>query len=300
MDRLLTNILRSVGRIFPDCQTLAQAIAFNMFLAFFPLLLFALGILGVTSMFHDALREIPDRLNLILPPGSSDVVTGYFVRRALRPWTWMALGLGGTLLAGAQVMAGFMEGFRLIEGDILREGYWRRHLRALLMLCLTIVPMLVVIVLTVFGRQTRAWLMQETGSLYVTHELELTLNGIVVFTLAMIVLMVIYRIGRPDNPGYWELLPGAVVSTILWWVADVCFGFYVRKMPYDAVYRGLASAIGLLLWMFITALIVLLGAAYNAEAREEAIARDPARRPQFIIPVSPSSCAPTEDDSATP
>jgi uncharacterized BrkB/YihY/UPF0761 family membrane protein len=41
-------------------------------------------------------------------------------------------------------------------------------------------------------------------------------------------------------------------------------------MPYDAVYRGLAGAIGLLLWMFLTALIVLLGAAYNAEARESA------------------------------
>src|SRR5580658_5158120 len=127
MDSILRNIFRAVGRVFPDCVTLSQAIAFNMFLAFFPLLLFALGILGITSMFHDALREIPDRLNLILPPGSTDVVTGYFVRRALRPWTWMALGLGGTLLAGAQVMAGFMEGFRVIEGDILRDGYWRRH-----------------------------------------------------------------------------------------------------------------------------------------------------------------------------
>ena len=41
-----------------------------------------------------------------------------------------------------------------------------------------------------------------------------------------------------------------------------------RRVPYDAVYRGLASAIGLLLWMFLTAMIVLLGAAYNAEARE--------------------------------
>jgi membrane protein len=64
------------------------------------------------------------------------------------------------------------------------------------------------------------------------------------------------------------LLPGAVVSTVLWWAADIAFGSYVRRMPYDVVYRGLASAIGLLLWMFLTAIIVLLGAAYNAEARD--------------------------------
>jgi uncharacterized BrkB/YihY/UPF0761 family membrane protein len=39
-------------------------------------------------------------------------------------------------------------------------------------------------------------------------------------------------------------------------------------MPYDAVYGGLAAAIGLLLWMYLTAIVVLAGAAYNAEARE--------------------------------
>src|SRR5215470_17446570 len=118
MEAILRNLWRSCTRIFPDCITLSQAIAFNMFLAFFPLLLLALGLVGGTSFFHDALREIPDRLSLILPPGSSDVVTAYFVRRAANPWRWIALGLGGTLLAGTQVMVGYMEGFRLIEGDL--------------------------------------------------------------------------------------------------------------------------------------------------------------------------------------
>ena len=43
-------------------MTLSQAIAFNMFLAFFPLLLFTLGLLGGTRLFHDALQEIPEPL----------------------------------------------------------------------------------------------------------------------------------------------------------------------------------------------------------------------------------------------
>jgi membrane protein len=270
MEAILRHLVRAFGRIFPDCITLSQAIAFNMFLAFFPLLLLALGLVGGTSLFHDALREIPDRLSLILPPGSSEVVAGYFVRRAANPWRWLALGLGGTLIAGTQVMVGYMEGFRLIEGDLLRPGYWFRQLRALLLLCLTIVPMLAVVLLTVFGRQTRAWLMFETGSPYMTHELELAFYAVVVFVLAMAVLILLYRLGRPGHPGLVVLLPGAAVATVLWWAADICFGWYVRKMPYDAVYRGLASAIGLLLWMFLTAVIVLLGAAYNAEVRESA------------------------------
>ncbi|HTW23507.1 MAG TPA: YihY/virulence factor BrkB family protein [Candidatus Baltobacteraceae bacterium] len=269
MDAILTRLVRALGRVFPDCVTLSQAIAFNMFLAFFPLLLFTLGVLGGTRLFHDALQEIPDRLNLILPPGSAGVVSAYFVRKTIHTWRWMVLGLGGTLVTGTQVMVGYIEGFRVIEGDLLRPGYWRRQGRALLLLCLTIVPMLSVVTLTVFGKQTRAWLMLRTRSVYMTHELELTLYAIVVFVLAMGVLVVLYRLGRPGHPGMLDLLPGALVSTILWWAADIVFGWYVRKMPYDAMYRGLAAAIGLLLWMFLTAMIVLLGAAYNAEAREE-------------------------------
>ncbi len=257
---------RALGRIFPDCVILCQAIAFNMFLAFFPLLLLSLGLVGGTSLFHDALREIPERLMMILPPGTSNVVSGYFVRKVAHPGRWIWLGLGGTLIAGTQVMVGYIEGFRVIEKDAPRLGYWSRQLRALALLSVTIVPMLAVVIATVFGRQTRAWLMRRTGSVLLTHDLELAFYMAVVFVLGMGVLVVIYRVGRPGHPGWRELLPGAAVSTVLWWAVDIGFGWYVRKMPYDAIYRGLASAIGLLLWMFLTAIIVLLGAAYNAEA----------------------------------
>jgi membrane protein len=275
MDRIFRNLVRATGRVFPDCVTLGQAVAFNMFLAFFPLLLLALGLLSDTSLFQDALREIPDRLSQILPPGSATVVAGYFVRKTVHPWRWILLGLGGTLLAGMQTMVGFMEGFRVIEGDLLEPDYWRRQGRALGLLCLTIVPMLAVVVLTVFGKQARAWVMQQTDSPIFTHYVVLAVYAAVVFILAMGVLVLLYRLGRPGHKGYMALLPGAMVATVLWWTADITFGWYVRRMPYDVLYRGLASAIGLLLWMFLTAIIVLLGAAYNAEAREarEASAR---------------------------
>jgi membrane protein len=284
LQRILTNLVRAFGRIFPDCVTLSQAVAFNMFLAFFPLLLLALGLLSGTSLFPDALKEIPDRLSQILPPGSAAVVAGYFVRKTVHPWRWVLLGCGGTLLAGMQTMVGFMEGFRVIEGDLIELNYWRRQARALGLLCLTIVPMLAVVFLTVFGKQARAWLLQHTYSPNFVHFAELVGYAAVVFVLAMGVLVLLYRIGRPGHRGYKGLLPGAMVATVLWWAADISFGWYVRKMPYDVLYRGLASAIGLLLWMFLTAIIVLLGAAYNAEARE---ARQVATRPSKFTVIVP-------------
>jgi uncharacterized BrkB/YihY/UPF0761 family membrane protein len=42
----------------------------------------------------------------------------------------------------------------------------------------------------------------------------------------------------------------------------------VRKVPYNVVYGGLAAVIGLLIWMQLSAMIIFLGAAWNAELAE--------------------------------
>src|SRR5580704_11498837 len=196
MDRLLTNILRGVGRIFPDCQTLAQAIAFNMFLAFFPMLLLALGVLSSGSLFHNALRELPERLKVIVPPGSEDIV-----RKSAHPWKWSLIGLGGTLIAGSQVMAGFIEGFRVIEEDPFRLTYWRIQARSLILLSLTIIPTLTFVTLTVFGRQMRGWLVHRLADPALANVAIFLVQVAIVFVLSMLVLVLVYRIGRPGHPG---------------------------------------------------------------------------------------------------
>ncbi len=280
---MLRNLRRALGRVFPNCIIISQAIAFNMFCAFFPLLLLFLGFLGETSLFREALREIPEHLVLILPPGSTDVVSAYFVRPAIHPWRWIILGAGGTLIAGTQVMVGYIEAFRVIEGDLFRPSYFARQLRALTLLLLTIIPMLIVVTFTVFGKSMRLWINAHIASPYVSRELEIAFQVAFTLCLALGVLVALYRIGRPDHPNYVSLFPGAAVATALWWVADLIFGWYVRVMPYTTVYRGLAAAIGLLLWMLFTALIVLIGAAYNAEHRESRQATAAAAAAPIII-----------------
>jgi membrane protein len=52
------------------------------------------------------------------------------------------------------------------------------------------------------------------------------------------------------------------------WLANVLFGVYVRRVPYNVVYGGLAAVIGLIIWMQLSAVIIFLGAAWNAELEE--------------------------------
>src|SRR5258708_20432519 len=83
--------------------------------------------------------------------------------------------------------------------------------------------------------------------------------------LAMLALTVIYRVARPQEDSMRNVVPGAMVATLLWWLVDVLFGVYVRRVPYSVVYGGLAAVIGLIIWIQLSAVIIFFGAAWNPE-----------------------------------
>ena len=259
------TLFRSVLRVFPGCLTQSQAIAFNMFLAFFPMLLLALGVLTSAMRLRTSAHEMAARLREILPPGSQQVVVDFLARHGMHSWRWIALGLGGTLLAGTQVMKLMMNGFGMAYGDPQRHGFWSRQVRALLLLSATFVPWLAIVVFTVFGKQVRAWMIRHYGLPALFRGLWTVLLSSATLVVAILVLAVVYRVGRPGARDWREVLPGAVVATVLWLAANSAFGAYVRHVPHTLVYGGVAAAIGLMLWMQLTAMIVLLGAAFNAE-----------------------------------
>jgi membrane protein len=265
---LSKRALSMFGRVFPRCSMIAQAIAFNLFLAFFPTLLIAVGLATSPIGGRTALFDLISDLTRFLPPGSQQIVSEFLVKRGPQAWKWALVGLGGTLLAGAQVMKLLMEGIHIIYGDRERPGFFARQLRALALLILVIAPLLVAAILGVFGRPLRDWLALEFGKdTSVQRWWAIFFHGVAIL-LAMIAVTVIYRWARPRQQSLRSVLPGAMIATLLWWVADVGFGFYVRKMPYGIIYGGLAAVIGLLIWMELSTVIIFLGAAWNAELAE--------------------------------
>ena len=265
---LFKRAIKMFRRVFPRCSMISQAIAFNLFLAFFPTLLLVVAI--ATS----PLGSRTDLLNMItdftryLPPGSRQIVSEFLIRRAPQAWKWAVLGWAGTLLAGSQVMKLIMEGVHTIYGDEEKPGFLHRQWRGLLLLLATIAPLLVASVLGVFGRPLRLWVIRELGASNPFHGLWSFFFPLAAMVLSLAALTFIYRFARPQEHSLRDVLPGAVVATLLWWGVDVLFGVYVRKVPYSIVYGGLAAVIGLLVWMQLSAVVVFLGAAWNAELSE--------------------------------
>jgi len=118
----------------------------------------------------------------------------------------------------------------------------------------------------VFGRPFRRWIAARLGEVHPFHGLWPLFFPVAAFTLSLAALIMIYRVARPQEDAVRNVIPGAVVATLLWWLVDVLFGGYVRRVPYSVVYGGLAAVIGLLIWMQLSALIIFIGAAWNAEA----------------------------------
>jgi membrane protein len=266
---LLKRILRSFSRAYPRCSMISQAIAFNLFLAFFPTILFAVGFasgwLGTKAATMDAIKDFIS----FLPPGSQSIVSEFLSRRGPDIWRYAILGWAGMLVGGSQVMKLLMDGIHLIYGDEERLGFLHRQLRGLALLLITMAPILIAGILGVFGRQLRHWFVEEFGKDIHVHFAWLVFFPAVAMFLAMAALTFIYWVARPKEQKLRHVLPGAAVDTILWWIVNVIFGFYMRRVPYSIVYGGLAAVIGLLVWMQISSIVVFMGAAWNAELATE-------------------------------
>ena len=262
---LTKRVYRMVIRVFPESGTISQAVAFNLFLAFFPILLVVVGIGNTRIGGKTSLLDLITDLTRFLPPGSQQIVAQFLVKRGPDAWKLALLGWSGTLLAGTQVMKLLMEGIHMVYGEPMNAGFIRRQLRALLLLLVTIAPLLAAAVLGVFGRPLRRWYGREFGHAVALQGVWGVFFPAAAMVLAAISLTVIYRVARPKEERLRNVLPGALVATLLWWLADVLFGFYVRQVPYSVVYGTLAAVIGLMIWMQVSTVIIFLGAAWNAE-----------------------------------
>src|SRR5262249_13027550 len=111
-------------------------------------------------------------------------------------------------------------------------------------------------ILGVFGRPLRRWLSYEIGKHTSIHGLWTVFFPAAAFLFAIIGLAAIYRVARPRAESLHKVLPGALYATTLWWLVNIGFGFYVRRVPYSIVYGGLAAVVGLMIWMQLSVIVV--------------------------------------------
>jgi len=93
-------------------------------------------------------------------------------------------------------------------------------------------------------------------------------SWVLLFALVLLGLALLYRFGPSRAPASWRwLTPGSLLATTLWLAASVAFSLYVGKFAaYNQTYGTLGGVVVLLMWLYISAFVILLGAELNAEA----------------------------------
>ena len=89
--------------------------------------------------------------------------------------------------------------------------------------------------------------------------------------LVVAALAVVYRAAPDrDSPKFSWVSTGAIVATVLWIIGSVLFSLYVNNFgSYNKTYGAIAGVVVLLLWLYLTSYIVLLGAEINAESERQ-------------------------------
>ncbi|MBW3601965.1 MAG: YihY/virulence factor BrkB family protein [Actinobacteria bacterium] len=246
---------------------MAAGVAFYAMLALFPALIALVTVYGlvadpaqVQSQMETVTAALPeDAASVLADPvasaagaGRQSLTLGLVV--SLLAVLWSASGGVGGLITG--VNAAYDESDE--RNFIVRKGL-------ALLLTLGAIVFVVVAVIVV------AVLPAVLGALGLASVAELTISVLrwpLLALLVMLALAVVYRVApHRDSPRIRWVTPGAAIATVLWLLGSGAFSLYVSSFgSYNETYGALAGVIILLLWLFLSSFVVLLGAEINAEA----------------------------------
>jgi len=268
MKRFLSKLRTAVGQALAhDVINTAKAVAYSGMLMLFPALLVITTLLAQAPEGNRFVGEIRIAFEQILPTDSMDLLQDYVLNRPIRSGQVILSASSLSVFAGLGMMLSFMEGFRRAY-RLPREdwSFWGRRMRALLLVPIALVPLSLATLVVAFGHQIEMWTVSNAG-----HELRhmvIILWRMVRWSLALTtsiaVLTVLYHFGTRRKEHWFWVLPGSICSTVTWFPATLLFGWYVTRVAdYSMFYGSFGAGIATLVWLYITAFSVLIGAELN-------------------------------------
>jgi len=268
MIRFLTKLRDSLGlALAHDVMNTAKATAYSGMLMLFPALLVittALALLPEGSRLAGEIRSIFEQF---VPSGTMDLFQSYILTSRIHSGQVILSATSLSIFAGLGMMLSLMDGFRRAY-RLPREqwSFWGRRLRALLLVPIALVPLSLATLVVVFGHQIEAWMVENA-----THELRhivllfwRIVRWSVALTTSTTVLTALYHFGTRRKEHWLWVVPGAITATLLWFPATLAFGWYVTRIAdYSMFYGSFGAGIATLVWLYITAFSVLIGAELN-------------------------------------
>ncbi len=271
MLRFFQHLRTAFWRAFEhDAFAVAKGAAFSAIFTLFPAALLVASVLAESHTTSTFIREIGHALGRILPEGEGTraSILQYFSGTKPVSVRFLITIAVTTLWTGSGVMISWMEGFRNAYQMPKVWGLLKERMIAFLLVVLAGVPMAFSSLLLVFGNQIETWIVYHVGHELGPYVLGLwtALRWIIAALTSIAVIGLIYHHGVPRTQPWHRVLPGAALATVMWFISTVVFGIYLRNFSnYGVIYGSVATAIALLIWLYIVSMVVLIGAEFNAQ-----------------------------------
>ena len=267
----LANSLRRaiLSAVANDCFNIAQATAYSAIFALFPALIVSAALVGLIPGDIPLRSQISEIFGHILPSNAIPLLRGYFAVSDTHSHHVLWSAAVVSVIGAAGVIATLMEGFRRAYRRPLHQwGFWHKRRISFILVPMSLFPLAIISILVVSGHYITVWLwyMVTPGLRVLVIVAALVIRWGVAVLSSVSVIAVIYYKGTPVNHSFRRTLPGATIATGLWFLSTLGFGLYVTRFAnYSQVYGSLGAGIALLIWLYIIALSVLIGAEFNAQ-----------------------------------
>ncbi|MEA2364260.1 MAG: rane protein [Thermoleophilaceae bacterium] len=279
----------------------AAALTYYAVLAIFPALIVIVSVLGLIG--ESATQPLIDNLGSVAPGPAKDIFTsaieniqgsqgaaGVFFVAGLLAAIWSASGYVGAFMRASNAIYEIEEGRPIWKTLPLRVG-------------LTVLLMVLTAV-SAIGVTLSGGLAKEAGNLIGVGDTAVSVWNIAKWPVLLLLVSFMFAVlywAAPNvkQPGFRWITPGGVLAVIGWVIASVAFAFYVGNFgSYNKTYGALAGPIVFLVWLWISNIMILLGAEFNAELeRGRAIERG--MRPKDTEPfVEPRDTRKIEDSAS--
>jgi membrane protein len=273
---------RTAREVLADnCLGLAAQLAYYFFLALFPALLFFVALLSFIPI-AGLMDAVNATLARVTPSREVyDIIHDQIVRIAGdKNGGLLTIGVLGAIWSTSAGVGAIIE--TLNTAYDIQEGrpWWKVRLTSLgLTVALAVFIVLSFVLLIagpVLAERVAVWMHVGPAFVWAWKVLQWP----VVFGLVAFGVAIIYYYA-PDARQEWIwITPGSVLATLLWLVISLAFRFYVQHVTsYDAAYGAIGGVIVLLLWFYVSALAVLVGAELNAEIEHASpLGKDPGEK----------------------
>ncbi|MGD1072442.1 MAG: YihY/virulence factor BrkB family protein [Bryobacteraceae bacterium] len=253
--------------------SIAKGAAYSALLSFFPVLTSAATIF-VQVRADYVQQNLAAFLSEILPPGTEEVVLEQFRSRGQRPAALLVVAFTLSLWAASSVIKSLIDGFNAAY-RVPRNRSGIAHIGiGILLVFFSGIPLLGASSLILFGGAVEPAILTFLKVDPILNPLagwwELfsrIMRYAVAFTATVSLTAILYYYGPYRKQRWRDVWPGAIFATILWLLATLGFGWYVRNITnYNLLYGSVGTSIALLSWMYLLAAIALIGCEFNAEA----------------------------------